>query len=138
MFQTIQAQEIFDIPKEHRDDVNKAMSSESRLAYWLAQLRKADWLYLLRFINVHLPAKTQKQFMAEVALQHLEFVICEGRGEVWQTWTEARHETQRVLVIQLRHSEANWSRGLPEFVDLEKNEPLGFVNIAARLICKVK
>jgi len=27
---------------------------------------------------------------------------------------------------------------LPEFVDLEKNEPLGFVNIAGRLLCKVK
>ena len=44
----------------------------------------------------------------------------------------------RVLVIQFRHSESDWSHGLPEFVDLEKNEPLGFVNIAGRLFCKVK
>jgi hypothetical protein len=41
-------------------------------------------------------------------------------------------------VIQFRHSESDWSRGLPEFVDLEKNEPLGFVNIAGRLFCKAK
>jgi hypothetical protein len=44
----------------------------------------------------------------------------------------------RILVIQFRHSETDWSRGTPEFVRLEKNEPLGFVNIAGRLLCKVK
>ena len=75
--------------------------------------------------------------MAEAALQHFEFTICDGRGEVWQLWTDLRKE-HRTLVIQFRHSESDWSRGLPEFVDLEKNEPLGFVNIAGRLFCKVK
>ena len=137
MFQTIPAQEIFDIPKEHRDDVNKAASSESPVAYWLAQLRKADWQYLLQFVDVKLPAKTKKQTLAEAALQSFEFAVCEGRGDVWQMWNEMRND-HRTLVIQFRHSESDWSRGLPEFVDLEKNEPLGFVNIAARVICKVK
>ena len=47
------------------------------------------------------------------------------------------HETHRTLAIQFRHSEADWTRGIPEFVDLDKNEPLGFVNIAGRLFCKV-
>ena len=59
------------------------------------------------------------------------------RGEVWQLWTYLR-SNHRILIIQFRHSETDWTRGLPEFVDLEKNEPLGFVNIAGRLLCKVK
>ncbi len=75
--------------------------------------------------------------MAESALQHFEFTTCDGRGEVWQLWTDLRKE-HRTLVIQFRHSESDWSRGTPEIVDLEKNEPLGVVNIAGRLFCKVK
>ena len=52
-------------------------------------------------------------------------------------WNEMRNE-HRILVIQFRHSESDWSRGIPEFVHLEKNDPLGFVNIAGRLFCRVK
>lgn len=129
MFQTIQADEIF--------DMSKAMASESHPAYWLAQMRKADWQYLLQFVDMKLPVKTKKQAMAEAALLRFEFTICDGRGEVWQLWTDLRKE-HHTLVIQFRHSESDLSRGLPEFVDLEKNEPLGFVNIAGRLFCRVK
>ena len=112
MFQSIQPDEIFDL--------GKAQASEEHPSYWLAQLRK-----------------TRKQIMAEVALRYFEFVSCDGRGAVWKLWTEMRND-HRVLVIQFRHSESDWSHGLPEFVHLEKNEPLGFVNIAGRLFCKVK
>lgn len=129
MFQSIQVDEIFDL--------RKAQASEEHPSYWLAQLRKADWQHLLRFVDVTMPMKTKKQTMAEAALRHFEFVTCEGRGEVWQIWTEMRND-HRVLIIQFRHSESDWSRGLPEFVDLEKNDPLGFVNIAGRLFCRVK
>jgi len=129
MFQTIQPDEIFDL--------SKAQASEEHPSYWLAQLRKADWLYLLKFVDMKLPKKTRKQTMAEVALRYFEFVSCDGRGEVWKLWTEM-HNDHRTLVIQFRHSESDWSHGLPEFVHLEKNEPLGFVNIAGRLFCKVK
>ena len=129
MFQTIQSDEIF--------DMNKALNSNDPTTYWLAQLRKADWQYLLKFVDVKIPVKKKKQVMAEAALQHFEFTTCEGRGEVWQLWTDLRHE-HRTLVIQFRHSESNWTCGTPEFVDLEKNEPLGVVNIAGRLFCKVK
>ena len=129
MFQSIQTDEIFDL--------QKAQASEAHPSYWLAQLRKADWLYLLKFVNVKLPVKTKKQAMAEAVLQHFEFTTCGGRGEVWQLWIEM-HKQHRALVIQFRHSETDWSRGLPEFVDLDKNEPLGFVNIAGRLFCRVK
>ena len=124
MFQSIQANEVF--------DAKRAMSSESDPAYWLAQLRKADWRYLLKFVDVKLPAKTKKQTLAEAALRHFEFVVCDGRGDVWQMWNEMRNE-HRILIVQFRHSESDWSRGIPEFVHLEKNDPLGFVNIAGRM-----
>ena len=130
MFQSIQVDEIF--------DPSKAQANEDHPSYWLAQLRKADWRELLKFVDVRLAKSAKKQALAEVALQHFEFVTCEGRAEVWQTWTEMRQETRLGLVIQFRHSETDWSCGMPEFVDLEKNDPLGFVNIAGRLFCKVK
>jgi hypothetical protein len=129
MFQSIQPDEIFDL--------RKAQASEEHPSYWLAQLRKADWQYLLKFVEVNVPMKTKKQAIAEIALQHFEFTTCVGRGEVWELWAELRKE-HRTLVIQFRHSESDWSHGAPEFVDLEKNEPLGVVNIAGRLFCKVK
>jgi hypothetical protein len=130
MFQSIQVDEVFDAGKAH--------ASEDHPSYWLAQLRRADWQELLKFVGVRFAKSTQKKILAEIALGHFEFLACEGRAEVWQMWMEMRHQTCRGLVIQFRHSETDWSRGQPEFVDLEKNEPLGFVNIAARLICKVK
>ena len=129
MFQSIQPNEIFDL--------RKAQASEQHPSYWLAQLRKADWLYLLKFMEMKVATKTKKQAMAEAVLQHFEFTTCDGRGEVWQLWTDMRKD-HRTLVIQFRHSEIDWSRGVPEIVDLEKNDPLGVVNIAGRLFCKVK
>lgn len=129
MFQTVQVDEIF--------DMSKAQASDEHPSYWLAQLRKADWIYLLQFVNMKLPVKTKKQALAEGALPLFEFTTCDGRGEVWQLWTELRKE-HRTLVIQFRHSESDWSHGVPEFVDLDKNDPLGMVNIAGRLFCKVK
>ena len=129
MFQTIQPDEIFDL--------HKAQASEAHPSYWLAQLRKSDWQGLLKIVDVKMSMKTKKQVMAEAALQHFEFTTCDGRGEVWQLWTDLRKE-YRTLVIQFRHPESNWTCGTPEFVDLERNEPLGMVNIAGRLFCKVK
>ena len=129
MFISVQVDEIFD-PTE-------AQVSEEHPAYWLAQLRKAGWQYLLKFIDVKLPVKTRKQAMAEAALQRFEFVTCVERGDVWQLWAE-HQKTHSILVIQFRHSETDWSRGAPEFVHLENNDPLGLVNIAGRLLCRVK
>ena len=129
MFQSIQPDEIFDL--------HKAQASEEHPSYWLAQLRKADWHELLKIVNVKMSVKARKQVLAEAALQRFEFTTCDGRGEVWQLWTDLRKE-HHTLVIQFRHSESDWPRGTPEFVDLEKNEPLGTVNIAGRLFCMVK
>ena len=58
MFQSIQVDEIFDLNTD-----------QDHPAYWLAQLRKADWLYLLKFVDIKLPTKTKKETMAEVALR---------------------------------------------------------------------
>ena len=129
MFISVQVDEIF--------DPAKAQVSEENPAYWLAQLRKADWQFMLNFVDVKGPVKTRKQTLAEVALEHFEFVTCVERGDVWQLWAE-HQKTHRILVIQFRHSESDWSRGTPEFVDLGKNDPLGLVNIAGRLLCRVK
>ena len=129
MFRSIQVEEIF--------DPRRAPASEAHPAYWLAQLRKADWQYMLKFVDVKLPVKTRKQALAEVALQHFEFATCAGRGDVWQLWAEW-NKTHRILVIQFRHSESDWSHGTPEFVHLENNDRLGLVNIAGRLSCRVK
>ena len=130
MFLSIQAEDVFDL--------RKAQASEEHPSYWLAQLRKAEWHELLRFVEVKMPKAARKQAVAEAVLEHYEFATCEGRGGIWQTWLEMRQASQRGLVIQFRHSETNWGQGMPELVDLVKNEPLGCVNIAARLMCKVK
>ncbi|WKZ45857.1 MAG: hypothetical protein QY302_08690 [Anaerolineales bacterium] len=129
MFQTVSPQQIFD-PRFWQ-------VSEDNPAYWLAQLRKPDWQYLLKLIDVKLPVKTKKQAIAEVAFQHYEFAACGGRAEVWQLWNEVRN-THRFVVIQFRHSETGWSCGIPEFVHLERGDPLGVVNIAGWLFCRVK
>jgi hypothetical protein len=94
-------------------------------------------MYLLQFVNVKLPIRTKKEMIAEAVLQRFEFATCDGRGDVWELWNDVRN-THRFLVIQFRHPETDWSCGTPEFVDLEKGEPLGKVNIAGRLFCKVK
>jgi len=130
MFQSLHPQQIFD-PRHW-------VVSEAHPAYWLAQLRKADWQTLLEFEHLRLPRSAHKQVLASTALEHFEFSLCEGRSEVWQTWIDLQRSGQRGLVIQYRHSEMDWSRGVPEFVDLARNEALGFVNIAMRLMCKVK
>lgn len=129
MFRTISVDEIFDL--------SKAQAAQSHPSYWLAQLRKADWLEFLKFVNVQATKSLRKRALAEIALRHFEFLVCESRADVWHIWAET-HRLYQGLVIEFRHSESDWSRGIPEFVDLAKNEPLGFANIAGRLFCKVK
>ena len=127
MFQSIRIDQILD-----------PNASADHPAYWLAQLRKVDWHELLRFVEVKASKSSKRQPLAELALSHCEFVSCEGRAEVWQMWTDMQREKCQSLVIQFRHPETDWTRGTPEFVHLDQGEPLGFVNIAARWICRVK
>ena len=87
-------------------------------------------------MNAKARKSLSKRALAEIALQNFEFLVCESRGDVWQVWGET-HRLYRGLVIQFRHTESDWSSGTPEFVDLDKNESLGFVNIAGRLLVNV-
>ena len=130
MFQSIQVDEIFDL--------RKAQASEDHPSYWLAQLRKADWHELLNFADVKYVKSIKKQMLADAALERFEFEVCESRSQTWKVWQAMQAEERRGLVVQFRHPETDWTRGTPEFFNLDKDEPLAFVNIAARLICKVK
>jgi hypothetical protein len=127
MFQSIQVDEIFDLNVY-----------EDHPAYWLAQLRKADWLELLKFVGAKSSMSSKKRMLTKAALEHFEFEVCETRAQVWKVWQSMPCEQSRRLIVQFRHSETDWTRGVPEFIQPDKGEPLGFVNIAARLICKVK
>lgn len=130
MFQTIAPQQIFD-PRLWQ-------VSDSHPAYWLAQLRKADWQELLKFVEIKPSRSARKQRLASAALECFEFAICDTRADAWHAWSLVLGEQACGLVIQFRHSETDWTRGLPEFVHPDKGERLGFVNIATRLVCKVR
>jgi hypothetical protein len=75
MFQTIQGNEIFDA------------SSESDPAYWLAQLRKADGQYLLKFVDVSLSILDQSPLQRRKSLRHL--VIPHRHTD--RAWTACQH-----------------------------------------------
>ncbi len=130
MFQTVAPQQIFD-PRYWQ-------VSEDNPAYWLAQLRKAEWQALLNFVEIKPSNSARKSALAAAALDHFEFAVCDTRAEAWHAWSFVLADQARGLVIQFRHSETDWTRGLPEFVHPDRCEPLGYVNIAARLVCKVK
>jgi hypothetical protein len=130
MFQTIQPKEIFD-PRYWQ-------VSEKHPAYWLAQLRKADWLELLAFVDVTLPMSTRKGELAAVALSRYKFEVSESREKAWLLCQALGARNTQALVIQYRHLETDWTRGVPEFINVAKGDTLGFVNIAARLVCIVQ
>jgi len=110
---------------------------EDHPAYWLAQLRKEDWrqLLLAHLQPVRIPLATKKQTLAQAALDRFEFTVCPSLDAAWQAWMELLGHAPGVI-IQFRHSETDWTRGVPEFVRPDQGEPLGFVNIAGRLVCK--
>ena len=130
MFQTVDPQHIFD-PRYWQ-------VSDAHPAYWLAQLRKADWQELLQFLEIKVTSSARKPAFASAALERLTFAVCDTRADAWHAWSLVLADQARGLVIQFRHSETDWTRGIPEFVRLDRCEPLGYVNIASRLVCKVR
>jgi hypothetical protein len=130
MFQTVEPKEIFD-PRYWQ-------VSDSHPAFWLAQLRKSDWKELLRFLKIKVKHSARKPALASAALERLAFAVCDTRADAWRSWSLVLGEQARGLVIQFRHSETDWTRGIPEFIRLDRCEPLGYVNIASRLVCKVR
>lgn len=127
MFRSIQLDDVFDLNLY-----------EDHPAYWLAQLRKADWRKLLKVVEVKVSLSAKKKTLIEAALPHFEFEVCETGAQTMKVWRSMPVGEYRQLIIQFRHPEHDWTRGVPEFVYLDQGDPLGFVNIAARLICKVK
>ncbi|MCZ2076538.1 MAG: hypothetical protein LC130_16260 [Bryobacterales bacterium] len=130
MFQTVEPQQIF--------DSRYWQVSDTHPAYWLAQLRKPDWQELLRFLEIKVKSSARKPALASATLERLTFAVCDTRADAWHAWSFILAEQARGLVIQFRHSETDWTRGIPEFVRLDRCEPLGYVNIAARMVCKVR
>jgi hypothetical protein len=130
MFQTIEPEEIFD-PRFWQ-------VSEDHPAYWLAQLRKADWLELLAFVDIKLPRSTRKEALAQAALARYKFEVSESREKAWLLCQALGARNMPALVIQYRHSDTDWTRGVPEFINVARGGTLGFVNIAARLVCIIQ
>jgi len=124
MFQTVEPKQIFESAFWQ--------VSEEYPSYWLAQLRKADWLKLLELISVKAPLSAKKPVLVGLALERLEFEVCDTRLYAYKAW----QTNPGSIVIQFRHSETDWFRGIPEILPPDKGDQLGFVNIAGRLVCK--
>lgn len=126
MFQAVKPEEIFDrsywqVPETHP-------------AYWLAQLRRKEWIRLLFLLSLKPASRANKPALAGLALEKLEFKVCEDRLDAYRAW----QQNPGSFVIQYRHSETDWTRGVPEILPPEMGDHLGFVNIAGRLVCREK
>ena len=126
MFQTVEPKEIF--------DQNFWQASEEHPAYWLAQLRKQEWIRLLLLLSLKPARSATKPALAGKVLEKLEFQICETRLEAYRAW----QKNPGSIVIQYRHSDTDWTRGIPEILPAERGSELGFVNIAGRLVCRLR
>ena len=124
MFQVVEPKQIFDSAFWQ--------VSEEYPSYWLAQLRKADWLKLLELISVKAPRSAKKSCLVGLVLERLEFEVCDTRLDAYKAW----QTNPGSIVIQYRHAEFDWTCGIPEILPPDKGDQLGFVNIAGRLVCK--
>ena len=124
MFQTVEAQEVFD-PAFWK-------VSEEHPAYWLSQLRKQEWLRLMRLLSLKPARRATKPILAGKVLEKLEFQLCASWLEAYQVL----RSTPGSLLIQYRHSDKDWTRGLPEIMLPDKAARIGVVNIAGRLVCR--
>jgi hypothetical protein len=124
MFQTVQPDEIF--------NPDCWQVSESHPAYWLAQLRKDEWIRLLLLLSLKPARSARKPVLASRALERLTFRVCDTRLEAYRAWKA----NPGSFIIQFRHSDTDWSRGIPEILPPDKGGHLGFVNIAGRLVCR--
>jgi hypothetical protein len=123
MFQIVEPKEIFD-PAFWQ-------VSEEHPAYWLAQLRKQEWIRLMLFLSLKPASRERKPILAGKVLEKLEFQVCES-------WLEAYRvlRTTPSLLIQYRYADTDWTRGLPEIMLPDKADRIGVRNIAGRLVCR--
>jgi hypothetical protein len=120
-------------PKEIFDQ-NFWQVSEEHPAYWLAQLRKREWTRLLLLLSMKPARSANKPVLAGRVLERLVFKVCDTRLDVYKAW----QTNPGSIVIQFRHSETDWFRGIPEILPPDKGDQLGFMNIAGRLVCKLR
>jgi hypothetical protein len=105
---------------------------ETQVEYWLAQMTSAD-LYVVLALVARERFRRRTRNQLSDAVKHLCYV------RVFNSSTgNARHQVLKCagkqgLVVQFRHGDSDWTRGIPEFVR-PVAEPLGFVNIAAYLV----
>lgn len=123
MFISVEPEEIFDQP-----------CSEEHPSYWLAQLRKKDWIRLLELLGDKVNYSARKPVLSSKALEKLEFQVCKNRADTYRAW----QQNPGSFVVQYRHSETDWTRGVPEILPPGMGNLLGFVNVAGRLVCRQK
>lgn len=123
-FQTVEAQEIFDPAYWQVSDTHPA--------YWLAQLRKKEWLRLMFLLSLKPISSATKPFLASKVLERLEFQACATRLEAYKAWQRNRDS----IIIQYRPYETDWTRSIPEILAPGEGSELGFSNISGRLICR--
>jgi hypothetical protein len=124
MFQTVTPEEIF--------DQRYWQVSEARPAYWLAQLRKKEWVRLLFLLSMKPARKATKPILASQALERLEFKVCDSWLEAYQ----ALRTIDGSLLIQYRYSDTDWTRSIPEIMLPDKADRIGVSNISGRLVCR--
>jgi hypothetical protein len=124
MFQTVKPEEIFDRAYWQ--------VSETHPAYWLAQLHRQEWIRLLFLLSLKPASRANKPALAGLALENLEFQVCDSWLEAYQ----ALRTIDGSILIQYRHSNTDWMRGIPEIMLPDKADRIGVSNIAGRLMCR--
>jgi hypothetical protein len=125
-FQTVEAKEIF--------DRTYWQVSGTHPAYWLAQLRKKEWLRLMFLLSLKPAHSATKPFLASKVLEMLEFQVCATRLEAFTAWRKNRES----IIIQYRQHETDWTRSIPEIFAPGEGSRLGFSNISGRLVCRLR
>jgi hypothetical protein len=123
-FQIVEAKEIF--------DRTYWQVSGTHPAYWLAQLRKREWLRLMFLLSLKPVSSATKPFLASKVLERLEFQVCASRHDAYKAWQKNRE----TIIIQYRQYETDWTRSIPEILAPGEGDELGFSNISGRLVCR--
>lgn len=105
---------------------------EEDVEYWLAQMTTKD-LYVVLAVVARERLRTQSRTGLCEGIKHLCRVRLFNRSTEIIRNRVLTYAGERGLVVQFRHGENDWTRGVAEFVR-PGVDPLGFVNIAAYLV----
>jgi len=108
---------------------------DSQIAFWLAQMDKSTWRYILNFVapNLVVKQRTPKKDIIEATAPMVMWQRAELIG------TQAALEYKPAMGLVFRHAENNWCKvvSVDKFL-LTKETPAGIwgvCNVAARLVC---